>query len=245
MAPWVDKTDLCPGGTCAEGFPDDDEIAAACWLASVVLYEFSGQRWPGPAEELLRPCGYRTADACGCGLMSWDCCCGGYRTVVLPSTPVIEVIEVKIAGEIIDPDRYLLAGNELIYQPETETAARQDWPCCQRLDRADTEPDTWSIRYSWGANPPADAVLPAKILATELAKSRGPKVGSCRLPQRITNITRQGVSMAILDPLTLFKGGQTGIPEVDLWLGAMAFGANRRPARVFAVDRMPRSKTGY
>ena len=105
--------------------------------------------------------------------------------------------------------------------------------CCQRLDLADTEEDTWSITYTYGQNPPIGGIRAAAVLACELTLAFQPEtVNQCRLPKRVTSITRQGVSMAILDPLTLFADGLTGLSEVDLWVSSVAVGAKRRRASV-------------
>ena len=117
--------------------------------------------------------------------------------------------------------------------PESDSAERQGWPCCTRLDLADTEEDTWSITYTYGQNPPIGGIRAAAVLACELTLAFQPEtVNQCRLPKRVTSITRQGVSMAILDPLTLFADGLTGLSEVDLWVSSVAVGAKRRRASV-------------
>jgi hypothetical protein len=54
----------------------------------------------------------------------------------------------------------------------------------------------------------------------------------CRLPKRVQTVTRQNVTLAVLDPLTLFKDGMTGLAEVDLWVAADARGDATRPAAV-------------
>lgn len=43
---------------------------------------------------------------------------------------------------------------------------------------------------------------------------------ACRLPERINNVTRQGVSWTIMDPQTFLKEGMTGIGTIDHWLQA-------------------------
>jgi len=53
-------------------------------------------------------------------------------------------------------------------------------------------------------------------LATEYGKAAtGQK---CALPERITNVTRQGVSWTILDPQDFMDKGFTGMARVDNWL---------------------------
>lgn len=41
---------------------------------------------------------------------------------------------------------------------------------------------------------------------------------SCALPERVTNITRQGVSWTMLDPMDFLTKGMTGVGRIDSWL---------------------------
>ena len=52
---------------------------------------------------------------------------------------------------------------------------------------------------------------------------------ACRLPQRVTSITREGVTLAMLDPFEMLDKGRTGLFEVDLWLEAVNRAARMRP----------------
>ena len=53
----------------------------------------------------------------------------------------------------------------------------------------------------------------------------------------MTSITRQGISLAVLDPLTLFVDGLTGLPEVDLWVQSVRLGRARRSASLMVPGR--------
>lgn len=252
--PWAVQADLpepCASAAIATGLLDD-----ALQIASDVLYEWTGRRWPGVCSDTIRPCGYRTTTSpkptgsnaaasgsewCGCH-DSRDCGCGGLSEVRLPGYPVAAVSEVKIDGTVVDAARYRVDDRRwLVYLPESDTAERQNWPCCQRLDRADTEDDTFSIAYTYGEAPPVGGNRAAAALACQLALAFDPDAaGECRLPKRVTTITRQGVSMAVLDPLTLFGDGLTGLPEVDLWVQSVQSGPARRRATAFRPGRRRR-----
>jgi hypothetical protein len=77
------------------------------------------------------------------------------------------------------------------------------------------------VTYVCGDDPPRDARAAAVTLAAELALARVAAGAECRLPARVQTITRQNVTMAMIDPLDLFEQGRTGIPEVDVWLGTV------------------------
>jgi hypothetical protein len=102
------------------------------------------------------------------------------------------------------------------------------------LDYADTEEDTWSVTYTFGQDPPLGGVKAAASLGCQLALGWQPEtVDQCRLPQRVTSYARQGVTLAVVDPLTLFADGLTGLTDVDLWVQSIMLGAARRRASVF------------
>ena len=204
-------------------------------FASSVLYEFTGHQWPGEHTDIIRPVG------CSChGYALSHLADGttwihhGVTEIVLPGYPVVSIDEVKIDGAVVPSAQYRVDDwRKLVYLPPASGGVG-GWPCSQRLDRPDTDEGTFSVEYKWGAAPPAEGTTCAAILACQLAIAcqPDPAKNGCRLPQRITNITRQGVSMAILDPLTLFGEGRTGLTEVDLWLDSLRYGQKHRPAQI-------------
>lgn len=44
---------------------------------------------------------------------------------------------------------------------------------------------------------------------------------ACALPERVTSITRQGVSWTMLDPMDFLGAGLTGIGRIDTWLSTV------------------------
>lgn len=243
-APWAVAADVttgpCSTAEAPAGFTTP-MLDAGLQVASDVLFNLTGRAWPGVCSATVRPCmdrpavpwTVRGAALSGCG-NSGRCACGGLSEILLPGRPIVSITKVKIDGVVISSLRYRVDDfRYLVYLPESDSAERQGWPCSQRLDLADTEPDTWSVAYTFGSAPPYGGVMAAKALGCELALAMSPEtVGMCRLPKRITSITRQGVSLAILDPLTLFADGLTGLPEVDLWVSSIRVGRARRPSGV-------------
>jgi hypothetical protein len=68
----------------------------------------------------------------------------------------------------------------------------------------------------------------AATLAGEIGK-RCVGDPSCRLPSRVTNIVREGVSFTVIDSLKMLDEGRTGVEVVDLWLTADKAGRKPRP----------------
>lgn len=237
-APWAEVGDVC--APCNAYDFDLDLLAEGIQIASDVLYEFTKRRWPGTCTDLVRPCGYRQADSCGCR-SSRSCGCTRLSELELPGHPVASVEAVKIDGVLLDPDRYRVDDHRwLVYLPESDDAERQGWPCCQRIDLPDTAEDTWSVAYSYGQDPPLGGRRAAANLGCQLALSCTPALaGQCKLPKRVTSITRQGLTVAVIDPLSLFKDGLVGLADVDLWVQSVNFGAKHRQAQVFVPGHGP------
>ena len=61
----------------------------------------------------------------------------------------------------------------------------------------------------------------------------------CQLPERVTSITREGISMSMLDPQTFLDKGLTGLIKVDEWLASYAVGNIRMRASVHTNDSPP------
>jgi hypothetical protein len=235
-AQWADIGDVCAPCNTYD-FPTDllDD-----WLliASDGLYELTRRRWPGECQATIRPC-----ERALCPCRSERCSCRALDQVDLqPHGQVVEVDSVTIDGATLDPARYRLdEGRWLVYIP-TGDDDRDGWPRHQRLDRALTEPDTWAIAYTYGAAPPLGGVKAAAALGCQLALSCHPDssvASRCQLPKAVTNISRQGLTIARPNPAALFPGGITGLSAVDWWVATVNRGAAIRPATVFVPGQAP------
>lgn len=246
-APWADIADAC--APCDEYDFDPGAIEDGIAFASEVLFNLTGRRWSGICTTTVRPtaCGctaysglWRAGGVCGCG-------CSGVSEIILPSYPVVDILDVRIDGLPVDAARYRVDDRQrLVFQPDLDDSdGRRGWPCCQRLSRPEGEEGTWSITYSHGQDPPLGGVRAAASLGCQLALSclpaDDPHAKQCRLPKRVTSITRQQVTLAIIDPLSLFKDGLTGLPEVDLWVQSVMLGDQRRRGRA-SVPGRPRAR---
>jgi hypothetical protein len=221
-------------------------------IASNLLYWRTGRQYPGVCTDLVRPCRPRAAavqtlayaasggsrpitfGSCSCGEppsdgMAWGCGCENHGAVLLPHRPVRRVLDVTIDGDTVDPSDYRIVDRRWLVRRSGS------WPCCQNLGAADGEPGTWSVEYSYGVPPPAGGAEMAGIYACELAKGCAGDE-TCRLPRRVTNLTREGVTMTLLDPFDFFDNGLTGLYEVDAWIGALNPAKLDRPGKVINVD---------
>ncbi len=243
--PWIDGDDVAD--CCSVEASGGVIFDAVAEQASDLLFEISGRLYAGECgPRTVRPAG----DGCGCGYQilsrgyvvgPWDwgyplwSLCGSCLTACSPSLvklagdPVREVSEVKINGDILDPDEYRLYNSRYL-----QRLGNARWPWTQDLGLPDTDENTFSITYTFGADPPLLGVAAAATIACELYKlCSGATSGACALPSGVTRLTRQGVT---IDKLAFtswsYREGRwaTGMPAVDAFLATVnPAGLQRRP----------------
>lgn len=262
--PWIAVEDV----QACERYAALDPVAIQDGIdfATGILFRMSGRRYPGECERTTRPC---VGSNCGCDYPEWGLwpdgaaawwgwfdgyalpswpyrldgewfntgCCGGrcdLPRVKLPG-PVIEVTEVLIDGVALDPADYDVSGYRWLRRLDGER-----WPCWQDLtaDPA-TDDNTFQVTYTYGRLPGPDGILAVRTFAGEYAL-HACGAESC-LPQRVTSISREGVSVAFADPLEfLDENGRVGITEVDLWLKSANPAGLARRSTVRSMARRPR-----
>lgn len=144
--------------------------------------------------------GGRWVNGCGC---SSSCGCEVLNAVVLPGR-VGRVTSVRVDGiELAPADYHIVNGNLLV------RADGEPWPATQDLNLPDDQ--GFTVTYYAGVAPNVMIAYAAGLLAFEFYQNA--QGGACRLPGRVTNVTRQSESYE-LEPQD-FPEGKTGIPEVD------------------------------
>ena len=254
--PWVTADQLedrCDVPAIASVF--DEETAVQ--IASEILHVLTGRQYPGICSETLRPCpspGYLPQDSalpfgwypiriggqwlnsgwCGCH-SSADCGCACIPQLELGRDDVLTVDQVLIDGAVLGAANYRLDHNRWLVRIDDST-----WPCCQDLTEPTTETGTWSVTITYGRPIPSSLENAAMVLACELVKA---KVGvDCALPARVQTLTRQGVSMALLDPQEFLSQGRTGLYEVDLAIAAFNPIGLRRRATAWSPEVKGRAR---
>lgn len=260
--PFADELDLCclaPSGlfpdpclTTGEPLPAG-AVDNALQAASEILWAATGRRY-GRCEVKIRPCrncpcpdyGFTYGFGfpwypylmdglwynCPCPTCVGDCGCTHLEEIDIPY-PTCEIVEVKIDGDVVPPTGYRV--------DEFRKLVRIDggsWPTCQDLEKDDTEDGTFSVTLIYGREVPELLKQATAAMACELLKSC---VGApCILPQRISTLTRQGVTAAFIDSMDFLASGRTGIYIVDLAIQTFnPHGITRRPA-IWSPDAGPR-----
>lgn len=264
--PYITTLDLCCLVTGA--FPDpclvdekpisQDKVDGVIQAASELMYNATGKQY-GQCSVTLRPCrrgcspcdlpffdtwsyGYGFAfvpsfnngvwtniNPCDC---QGSCGCTELSEIPLPY-PTTWINEVKIDGVILDPATYRVDDHRSLVR-----LGGLSWPTCQDMTLADTQPNTFSIDVTYGKDVPFLVAQGTAALACELLKAC---VGSsCQLPQRISSMTRQGITVGFLDTMQFLDKGRTGIYLVDLAINTFNPRRLQKNASVYSIDNNPR-----
>jgi hypothetical protein len=145
--------------------------------------------------------------------------------IKLRGRPVTKIHTIRNrTGSIIDPSSYYLVDHSTIH-----IKAGTPWTPCN------TE-----VTYSYGTPVPIAGKMAARKLAIEFARLwNGDE--ACELPQRVTSVSRPGVSYTILDNQEFIDELRTGLYEIDLFLKVTNPDNARRKSKVFSVDT-PRAR---
>lgn len=162
-----------------------------------------------------------------CGRCTTGCSCTSISEVVLPA-PVHSIVQVKIDGVVVSGSGYRLDDNRVLVR------LGADWPSCNDLSLADTEPGTWSVTARYGLAVPAGGSWAVGELACELIRARNGE--DCRLPRNVTQLVRAGVTLQFPQVQDLLRDGMTGLYLVDQFVAAWNPNGLRRRSGVYQVD---------
>lgn len=101
------------------------------------------------------------------------------------------------------------------------------------------EREVLRVCYQFGSTVTAGARRAVIQLAYQLYLEANPDVGECQLPERTTNVNREGISYTIYDPQTFLDQRRTGLSSVDLWLSSVNPAKALRPSGVWTPDMPP------
>lgn len=226
----------------------------AITYATKIMWAATGRRY-GLCENVIRPCGLDRR--CGsCGSWNWyggwmrpyildglwrncgcecACDCKPRCQIKLPS-PVAQVTEVLVDGIIVADTLWRVDDNQWLVRTDGNC-----WPECQNYNVDVPAVGTIQVTYDRGDPIPQDVLDAAATLACEFAKACAGL--PCRLPNRMTSLTRQGVSVSFVDIDRLLARGLTGIVEVDqVIIANNPFGQKSRPF-FYSYDTAVRART--
>lgn len=202
----------------------DETWCSILALASDILWSASGRRWRNvQASETVTldppdgACATRYGYAYQYGYwMPVARAASNPARVRLPRPDVTAITSVEISGAGFSA--YRRAGN---YAVRTDGGG---WPML----------NTTRITYQFGRLVPHPGKLAAILLAGELGKAMAGK--ACGLPARVTSVTRQGLSMEMLESLEVLRDGFTGLYAVDQWILAVNRSRREQVGQVYSPD---------
>jgi hypothetical protein len=239
---WASVDDL-PADVVEEELHSAVQWCGFLSLSTDILWAATGRRWRSSSSVgtcVLRPDGPRPGESgwpfrCGCGThgcrqvgpvpawVSADWAVTGHEPVAvrLPRSDITAVTSVTIAGAPFQGWR--LDGAWL-----TRTDG-QAWPDCG----ADTV-----VTYTYGKLPPPSGVAACVELAVELAVSAAGErtTRECRLPKRIQQVTRQGITFEELNDMEWLDRGLVGLQSVDMWIKSANPYSRPQAATVWSPD---------
>jgi len=140
--------------------------------------------------------------------------------IKLRGGPVTRVHAIRTRnGSILDPANYYLVDHSTV-----QISYGTFWTPCNV-----------EITYSYGSEPPILGKMAARTLAMEFCKLWNGD-DDCALPQRVTSVSRQGVSYTIFDNQEFIDELRTGLYAIDLFLKTVNPEKARTRAKVFSVD---------
>jgi hypothetical protein len=232
---WPDLTPLC----CAEDWETFSPALQeqALEYAKTIVWAATGRQF-GLCELTVRPCG-RQCTNCPSGWFwdgegSWtpyvfngewhNCWCGGSGPggcctcdpdcmVYLPG-PVDSIVSVKVDGATLPVSgdagfNYFVLDQQWLIRTDTSAC----WPLCSDQNLGPGDPDAFEVTYLRGRAVPTALAMATSSYACEFAKAC---LGlECRLPGRVSSISRQGISISMVSPEDLLVKGLTGLWELD------------------------------
>lgn len=200
--------------------PSPDQLAAA----TRIIRALTGRRWTFPRKQVVEE--YWVPET--------------VSSVTLVGRPVSGVNSVvDRQGNVYD---YILSDRTRLRIPVLE---RRPWPFGV-YPNYDSNGGVYpfghlrgvhlTIDYIYGSRPPVDVRMAINELAVQF---RAADVGgTCKLPERVTSINREGVSWTVIDPQEFLKDGRVGLYFVDLVISTYG-NKPRQRARVFSPEYSP------
>lgn len=220
--------------------------------AAEILYALSGRQF-GICELVVRPCRLEECGPCDMNGPRWvpvlaggewtnvscgrhkACSCPRVMEMALPG-PIARVSQVMLNGSVMDPTKYRVDNGRTLVRLDGGA-----WPTCQNMAAESTEDNTWEVTYERGKPVPIAGQAALSDLACEVYLACIGD-GACALPKRVTNISRDGVTYTMLDPMSFIEKRKTGLYLVDLWLNSVNPQARTRGAAILSPDMPPRPR---
>lgn len=192
---------------------DDPRLLDAIDDASLILYYLTGRQFSGTCTTTVRPC---------IGLAECACGCCKPNQVNLGVWPVTDLISVRSEGETVSGatllSTYHIDEYRYLVRNDGDTFPHGGSPSAISGSVYDAEDGdnrfVFEVTVEHGMAVPRLLTRATRALACQMVNACCDL--PCKLPERVTNISRNGISMSVASAEDLVRDGRTGIYEVDL-----------------------------
>lgn len=173
----------------------------------------------------------------GCGSCPRNnCSCNVVSEVRLPAR-VNDVTEVKVDGAVLSASAYRLDDNRFLVRTDGSP-----WPRQNDLNKADTQTGTWSVTADYGITVPDSGRIAMGEMTCQILRAMSNE--DCQLPQNVTQLVRQGVTISFPPIQALLAEGRTGLYLTDMFLTMTNPNKLDSRPRIYSPDRIPPRRTG-
>lgn len=228
VSPWITKDDLAT--------PESRYAQEVIDYATFVLFKLSGEKYPGvttATETYVSESRASTlADPVSTTALGNIAAIGIPDRVQYPQrlylrgTPVHKVDAVQYGNTVLDTGDYALYNKRFL---KLRSGGPWDYFCDQK---------GITVTYSYGMMPPSAGRLAASTLANELLILLGENTDAeqCRIPERVTSVSREGISFDMVNPMEFMDDGKTGIWEIDLFIRTANPSRAKKPPRILSAN---------
>ena len=213
---------------------DDPRILDAIEDASLIMFYLTGKQFYGTCESTVRPA--CLSGTCGCGCTPFQ--------VDLGFWPVTQLISVRYEGVTytgtdltdvfhVNDYRFLARNDGEAFVNGNQLAIAEG-----TYDTADTG-FVFEVTLNHGITIPRLLSRATRALAGQFVSACCGK--PCKLPERVTSVTRSGLSMDVKSAADFLRDGRTGIYEVDLAIQTFNPSKLQSPSFIF----MPNKRYGH
>lgn len=210
-APYVTPEELISRCSAATGVPvDDEELLEAIEDASTVVYYLTGRQFGGTCQATVRP-GCYAGCTCGCSI----------NQINLGHWPVTELISVRSEGELLTgtdiTDTFHVNNWRFIARNDGDRImSGNQWAVGGSAEDSVDEGHVFEVTFNYGMTAPSLIKRATRALACEWMNQVGGGTGPCKLPERVTTVTRSGITLDVASAVDMLQNGRTGIYQVDL-----------------------------
>lgn len=209
--PYITPEELTARCAAAADFAvDDEDLLEAIEDASTVLYYLTGRQFHGTRQATVRP-GCHAGCGCGCSI----------HQINLGLWPVTELISIRYEGTVYTgtdiTDTFHLNNRRFLARNDGDRLLTgNQWAVGGGAYDTEDDGHVFEVTFDHGMQIPSLLKRATRALACEWVSQLAGMGGTCKLPERVTTVTRSGITMDVASAIDMLREGKTGIYQVDL-----------------------------